>query len=401
MEKRERQLAAWSRQYPTVAELETVAQRRIPYFIFDFLQGGTGDEGSRPRNQKALRDIEIVPRYGIDVSSIDTSTKLFGRHYNAPLIIAPIGMDGVIWPGASRYLAETAQEMGLAHMLSTMAAAPLEQVAGFAPDAFWFQLYGIPDNDHHVSFDLMRRAEEAGAHVLAITLDIPLPARRIRDMRNGASIPFSLTPRAVLGTLSRPSWLAALARHGMPRNVNFAAYCQDQPAKSGIETFVRDSKAGSGINWDWLARMRDRWPRAMVVKGVMHWQDAERARELGLDGIIVSNHGGRQFDAAPAPIDLVPVMREAVGPDMTVLMDGGIMSGTDMLKAVAVGADGVMVGRGFMLGLAALGENGARHVASVLMDEFRIALGQTGACTIEGARTLNLRHPGRWAIKDF
>lgn len=393
-------LAAWRGKYPTVASLEPVARRRVPYFVFDFLQGGTGDEVSRPRNHKALAEIEIVPRYCTDVSGIDTAATLFGRRYSAPLVMAPIGMDGAIWPGATRHLAAAAQEMGLAHMSSTMATASIEDVAAIAPDSAWFQLYGIPGEDHRISFDLMRRADEAGAHVLAVTVDIPLPARRVRDMRNGVSLPFSYSPKAVLGTLMRPRWLAALVRHGMPSFPNFAPY-GTHDASGGIHGFVAQSKAGSGIDWDLLARMRDRWPRALVVKGILHPDDARRAKALGMDGIIVSNHGGRQFDAAPAPVDLVPVIREAVSDDMTVLMDGGIMSGLDMAKAMAVGADGVLVGRGFMLGLAALGQSGAHHVASILMDEFRIALGQTGACGIEGLRSLSLRQPGRWHMKDF
>jgi len=401
MNARERRLATWRNQFPTLESLENRARRRIPYFTFDYLEGGTGNEMSRHRNYAALRAVEIVPRYCTDISTIDLSTELFGRRYAAPLVIAPVGMDGGIWPGATRHLAQTAQELGLAHMMSTMAAAPIEEVARQAPDAFWFQLYSAPADDHRVTFDLMRRADAAGARVLAVTLDIPLPARRVRDMRNGAAVPFRITPKVLLGMLMRPRWLAALAREGVPRYANLAAYCREGATRREIEGFLRNCRAGSGITWDLIARIRDRWPRAMVLKGILHPADAEKARSLGLDGVIISNHGGRQFDPSPATIDLVPAIRAAVGRDMTVLMDSGIMSGTDILKTLAVGADAVLAGRGFMLGLAALGPDGPRHVATALMDELRIALGQTGARTIAGAASLAVRHRGCWKPEDF
>jgi len=401
MQAREARLAKWRNRYPVLGDLEAAARRRLPYYVFDYLQGATGDELSRQRNAAALKAIEIVPRYGVDISAASSRTTLFGREFSAPLAISPIGMDGAIWPGATRLLAEAARDAGIAYMQSSMATTALEEAGSIAPDNFWFQLYGFPADDHAVTFDLVRRARAAGAHVLAVTLDIPGPARRARDMRNGLGVPLRISPAMAVGTAMRPQWLAALARTGMPRFENFTPYCREGAGKAQVDAFVATGRPGAGITWETLARIRDAWPGAFVAKGIMHPGDAERAMALGADGVIVSNHGGRQFDPAPAPIDVLPAIRAAVGRKTTVLVDGGFMSGTDALKALACGADGVMAGRAFMLGLAALGADGAHHVAATLKEELEIALTQTGACTVDGARGLAIRHRDAWKPEDF
>ena len=308
MQTRDARLAKLRSRYPSLRDLEEAARRRLPYYVFDYLQGGTGEETSRRRNIDALRDIELVPRYGLDISSTDTSTSLFGRDFAAPLAIAPIGMDGAIWPNAHRMLAETARDFGIGYMMSSMSAGAIEEAPPIAGENFWFQLYAFAENDHAVGFDLIRRAREAGAQMLAVTLDIPGPARRVRDMRNGLGVPLRITPAMAAGTLIRPAWLAALARNGMPRFANFGKYCDDGASKADIDAFVARNRPGGGATWDMVARFRDAWPGAMTVKGILHPADAEKALSLGLDGVIVSNHGGRQFDPAPATIDVAPVL---------------------------------------------------------------------------------------------
>jgi L-lactate dehydrogenase (cytochrome) len=398
---RERRLAKWRMRYPTVPELERRARRRIPYFAYDFLMGGTGEETNRGRNITALKAVELVPRYCVDVAKASTAVRLFGRAYRSPVVISVIGMDGAIWPGATRHLAETAHEAGLPYLTGTMATAPMEQVAQIAPDSFWFQLYSFPAQDHRVTFDLVRRADAAGALVLAVTVDVPAAGRRVRDMRNGFTAPRTITPRVAAGTLMRPAWLAATLREGMPHAQNLAPYCRPGARGREIDLFVKNGRSGSGVTWETLARIRDQWPRALVLKGVQHPADAEKALALGLDGVVVSNHGGRQFEPAPATIDVLPAIRAAVGRRMTLLMDGGIMSGTDALIALACGADAVLAGRAFMLGLAALGADGARHVADTLTDELRIALAQSGAVDAAGASMLARRHRNAWRPEDF
>jgi L-lactate dehydrogenase (cytochrome) len=388
-------------QYPTLAALEERARRRIPYFAFDFLHDGTDAQRGRPRNIAALADVEIVPRYCVDVSGVTTAARLFGRAYQAPIVVSVVGMDGAIWPGATRLLAESARDAGIPYMTGTMATASMEEVSRIAPESFWFQLYSMPAQDHRVSFDLVRRAEAAGALVLAVTVDVPAPSRRVRAMRNGLAMPLRVSPRMIAGAAIRPAWLAALMREGVPHFQNLAPYCRPGARGSEFDLFAKSARSGSGVTWDTLARLRDRWPRALVVKGVMHPADAERALALGVDGVVVSNHGGRQFDAAPASIDVLPAIRAAVGGRMCVLIDGGIMSGLDVLKALACGADAVMAGRAFMLGLAALGADGARHVAQTMAEELRIALAQSGACNLAGAAALARRHRGAWRAEDF
>lgn len=401
MDDRGRRLATLRMRYPVLADLERRAGRRLPRFIFDYLQGGVGDEMSPLRNRAALSAIEIVPRYGLDIAAAKTSVSLFGRSYQAPVVIAPVGMDGAIWPNASRLLAQAARDAQIPYMAGAMAAERLETAAQLAPESLWFQLYGFPDEDHRVSFDLIRRAKVAGAHVLAVTVDIPAPARRVRDMRNGIRIPFGMTAAMMLQAVSSPLWMLRMARHGLPRFANLADYCGAGAGKAEIDRFVAGGRPGSGVDWSMLARFRDAWAGAMIVKGILHPADAERAAALGIDGVVVSNHGGRQFDAAPAPIDVLPAVRAAVGSRMQVLMDGGIMSGLDILKALACGADAVVVGRAFMLGLAALGDDGACHVAETLKEELLVALRQTGACDIPGAATLAVRHANAWDPGEF
>lgn len=396
MADRDTRLAHWRVTYPTLADLEPLARRRIPYFSFDFLQGGTGYELGCARNREAMRAVEIAPRYGLDSAKANTAASLFGRQYASPIVIAPIGMDGAIWPGATRHLAETARDVNIAYMPSTMATAPIEDVARIAPDNAWFQLYGFPADDHAVTFDLIRRADEAGAQVLAVTLDIPHPSRRVRDMRNGMLPRLRMTPEKIWAMVSRPSWLMAVRKEGTPLLANMRPYCAPGSDRQALETFVRSGRAGGGLTWDVLKRIRDRWKKPLVVKGLIHPADALEAKALGAEGIVISNHGGRQFDPCPASIDVLPAIRAAVGDEMTLLLDSGITSGTDVLIALACGADGVLAGRAFMYGLAALGGDGARHVAWLLNEELRVGLAQSGANTIAGARQLSVRHKGAW-----
>lgn len=392
--------AAPDRRYPRVIDLAQRARRRLPYFIADYLDGGTGAELSGARNRAALDAVELVPRYLRDMGRIDASAEIMGRRFAAPLAFAPVGMDGAIWPGATRHIARAARDCGLPYMTGSFATAPLEEVAGALDGQLWFQLYSLPGRDHAITLDLVRRAEAAGVTALAVTVDIPLAGRRPRDMRNGIRLPQKPTPRMIAGVAARPAWAAALLREGMPHYANIARY-HEGADKAAVARAVARGGAGSGVDWTFLARLRDAWPRALLVKGILHPADARRIRALGCEGVVVSNHGGRQFDAAPAPVDVLPAIREALGGEATVLMDSGILSGLDMLKAVALGADGVLIGRAAMLGLAALGPAGPRHVAETIIAEYRVALGQSGALDIAGARRLALRHPGRWAAADF
>jgi L-lactate dehydrogenase (cytochrome) len=379
------------RRFPTIEDLEKRAARRIPRFAFEFLQGGAGDESGLARNRSALRGIEIVPRYGHDVRDVDPSVELFGRRYAAPIGISPIGMDGLMWPGATELFARAAQRMNVPYLVGTLATASIEDVARWAPDVTWFQLYPVPADDHRVSFDLARRAQAAGARALVATLDVPVRSKRPRDLRNGFVMPFRLGRRNALDIAASPAWLRALARRGKPGFANILPYAGERDPAAFVGAHV-----GGGFAWDVLERLRDGWRGPMLVKGVLHPADAERARAIGMDGVIVSNHGGRQFDAAPASVDMLPAIASAVGTDVTVILDSGVTSGVDMMRALACGARSTFAGRAFMLALAAIGDDGARHMAASFIDEFTIALGQSGLRSAAEARHAPVRHATAW-----
>lgn len=384
------------RQFPTVEDLERRAASRIPRFAFEFLQGGAGDESGLTRNRSALRGIEIVPRYGRDVHDVNPSVELFGRRYAAPIGISPIGMDGLMWPGATELFARAAQRMNIPYLVGTLATARIEDVARWAPDVTWFQLYPIAADDHRVSFDLAARAQTAGAKALVATLDVPTRSKRPRDLRNGFVMPFKLSYRNALDIAASPPWLGALARRGMPRFANIEPYAVGRDPAAFVGAHV-----GGGFAWDVLARLRDTWRGPMLVKGVMHPADAERARAIGMDGVIVSNHGGRQFDAAPASVDMLPAIASAVGADVTVILDSGVTSGVDMMRALACGARSTFAARAFMLALAAIGDDGARHMAASFIDEFTTALGQSGLRSAADARHAPVRHATAWPSDAF
>lgn len=379
------------RKFPTIEDLERSAAKRIPRFAFEFLQGGAGDESGLSRNRSALRGIEIVPRYGIETQGVDPTVELFGHLYAAPIGIAPIGMDGLMWPGATELFARAAQRMNIPYLAGTLATARIEDVARWAPDVTWFQLYPVAADDHRVSFDLVARAQNAGAKALVATLDVPVRPKRPRDLRNGFVMPFRLGTRNVLDIAAAPAWLLALAKRGKPVFANIEPYAGGRDPAAFVGANV-----GGGFNWDVLARLRETWRGPMLVKGVLHPADAERARTIGLDGVIVSNHGGRQFDAAPASVDMLPAIAAAVGRDMTVILDSGVTSGVDMLRALACGAHASFSARAFMLALAAIGDDGARHMAASFIEEFTVALGQSGLRSAEEARTAPVRHATAW-----
>lgn len=384
--------AALRRRFPTVEHLDRHARRRIPRFAYDFVAGGVGDDRCVARNRAAMGAVQLLPRYGIDVSKPETGVELFGRRYAMPAGVAPMGLAGLAWPGVDEMLARAAQAARIPYVSSTVANAPLERLAALAPDVFWFQLYNLPGNDFAVARAIVARAEAAGAHALLLTVDVPARQKRPRDVRNGLSVPFRAGLRTVMDVARAPLWGLEVLRRGQPRFENFLPYLEEPPTTAALAAFAYHRMAGP-LTWEAIARFRDLWPRAMVIKGILHPEDAERAVALGADGILISNHGGRQLDAAPASIDALPSIARQVAGRATLLLDGSVRSGLDVLRALSLGAEATLSGRAFLLGAAALGERGAAHVAALLAEEIRAGMAQLGLRRPGDAAGLDVVHP--------
>jgi isopentenyl diphosphate isomerase/L-lactate dehydrogenase-like FMN-dependent dehydrogenase len=381
------------RRFPTVPYLRAHARWRLPRFSFDYMDGGAGADGGIARNAAALEAVELVPRYGSDAGPAATEVTLFGRRYAAPVGVAPMGLSGAVLPGAEEYLARACEHVRIPYVASTVGGTPLERLAALAPNVFWFQLYRLARNDHAIGHDLMRRAEQAGAHVLVLTLDVPVRTVRPREVRNRLTIPFRPNLRTLYDVASSPRWLLAYLRRGHPRMANFLPYVAGAQSPGQLAQFS-DLEMGGGFTWDEVARVRERWRRPLVVKGILHPLDAEKAVSLGVDGVQVSNHGGRQIEAAPAPIDVLPAIAAAVGSRATIMMDSGIRSGLDVVRSVALGADMTFAGKAFLYGLGAVGADGAAYVARLLIDEIQAALRQLGVAELKDVRAVAFRHPG-------
>jgi L-lactate dehydrogenase (cytochrome) len=341
----------------------------------------------------------MAPRYGICEGLPPVETELFGRRYAAPFGIAPMGGPSIVWPGADEILATSAQRARVPYALSTVAGITIERAAALAPDVFWFQLYRFAKDDHKVGFDLVRRADAAGAHVLVLTLDVPVRTTRSREMAGGIVYPFRITSSMALGVATSPSYMAALWKHGITRFACLTPYAGGDTSPNGMGRFMRGEQRGA-FTWEEVARFRDAWKRPLVLKGILHPSDAEKAVALGAEGIVVSNHGGRQIEGLPATIDALPAVVSAVGSRATVMLDSGVRSGVDVVRALALGAKAAFAGKAFLWGLGALGTDGPGHVIDVMVDEMRAALGQLGCRKVDDVRRVMVRHPGAWNFQS-
>ncbi|AFT71126.1 FMN-dependent alpha-hydroxy acid dehydrogenase family protein [Alloalcanivorax dieselolei B5] len=376
---------------PTYEFLEARARRRVPKFAFDFVQGGTGADRGIETNRRALDAVEIIPRYG-NLKKADTTTTLFGTRFMAPIGIAPVGMDALIWPGATTSLARAAKASNIPYITGTLANSPLEEVADIAGgERTWLQLYGFPRDDHRVTIDMVRRAKAAGIAAIVATLDAPVRAKRPRDLHNRLVVPFRPTLKTVWEVATSPAWARALVRHGTPKFANINRYVDGAATLDRVAGFVQKELIGS-FSWAEIALMRKIWDGALIVKGVLHPEDAEAAVNVGADAILISNHGGRQSDAAPSPINVLPAIRDRVNGRARLLFDSGIRSGLDVMRALALGAEAAFSGRGFLYALAALGEKGGTHFADLLREEFAVAMAQSGASTVADIPDVSCRH---------
>jgi L-lactate dehydrogenase (cytochrome) len=297
------------------------------------------------------------------------------RSYSLPIGVSPMGLTGMQWPGAAEFLAATAQRQKIPFVLSTFATTRMERIAEIAPDAAWFQLYVL--TEPAIEADLIARAQRSGYDVLVVTIDVPTATRRQRDIRNGLSVPPRIDVTTLLQILGRPKWALSTLRWGIPEFLNLKPYFPTNMSLADLGEYISRLTEGH-VSLERLKEIRDSWPGKLVVKGVLHPADAEACRQIGADAIIVSNHGGRQLDAVPAAIDVLDDVKRACGDAMPVMVDGGIMSGLDIARALSRGADFVLIGRAFILGIAALGQDGGNHVVRLLREELRSTMGQLG-----------------------
>lgn len=357
----------------SIAELAHMARRRLPHFAWEYLEGGAEEELTLKRNRQAFAEVSLLPRTLIPWETPDTRRTLFGREQALPMAIAPTGYNGMLHRDADIHLARAATERGLPFSLSTVSTRSMEQIVAAVPDVnLWFQLYSM--TDPKVQEDLLQRAEAVGCKTLLLTTDAVLLGNREWDKRNFAR-PRQLSLRNKLDVLRHPRWIKqALWPHGMPSMANLDRYLPaDQRNAAGAAHFIGE-KMEKHLSWDFLARLRERWPHRLLLKGVMHPQDAEHAVKLGLDGIVVTNHGGRQLDGVPATLDCLPAIVEVARGKLSIILDSGIRRGTDILKACALGADAVLLGRATLYGVAVGGQAGAGHALDLLSNELRLAL---------------------------
>ena len=387
---------ALARQYPTSFDLRDRARRLMPRFAFEYMDGGAGpvDLGVR-RNWTALDNVELAPRYGKVARPPSCEASLFGRAYSAPVGVAPIGGPGTAFPGAETYLATAAQTMRVPYTLGVLSGIDVEEAARIAPDVLWFQLYRFSRNDHQIGLDLTRRAAAAGVHALVLTIDTPIRTVRPRETKAGILNPFKISMRLRLDALSSPRWTASLARHGIPRFASLKPYMKANASLEETTEFIRREQGGA-FTWDEIALYRDVWKGPLVLKGVLHPADARRAIDMGVDGLIVSNHGGRQIEALPASIDVLPAIAAEVAGRATIIFDSGVRSGVDAARAIALGADAAFAGKSFLWSLGALGAIGPEHYVRLLTEDLRATMGQLGCPTVADLRSVNRKHLAAW-----
>jgi (S)-mandelate dehydrogenase len=353
-----------------VEDYRRLARRRLPRMVFDYLEGGAGDERGLRRNLAGFEAVTLSPRRLIDVSRRDFSVELFGHRQSLPFVIAPTGLNGVLWPDGDVALARAARKAGIPFALSTASNATIEDVAGRAGGELWFQLYVV---QRGLAEQLVRRALAAGYRTLVLTVDVAVNGKRERDMRSGFGVPFRYSAGTVLDAALHPLWSLGQVRHGLPQLANFA-----QPGAGDVnaQAALMRRQMDASFAWDDLKALRDAWPNTLLVKGIMNAEDAERCVELGADGVILSNHGGRQLEDARAPIEVLPGV--AARTQTPLLLDSGVRRGADAVKALAMGAKAVLLGRAVLYGLAARGEEGASHVLQILAAELDTTLALLG-----------------------
>jgi len=371
-------LASLADKYPRIADMKAKALKRMPHFSAEYLLSGTGYDRAMEHNQNVLKNIFLTPRYVKGTVKADLRTKIFNRTYNAPFGIAPVGMTSLIWPGAEIDLAKLANNENIPYTLSTVACASIEKVSPHLNGRGWFQLY--PPKDKIIRDDLLKRAMDSGYEVLVITADIPASSRRERLRMAGVSVPPKINLRTIFQAAISPSWSLGVLRHGMPQFGTMDKYQKSQGNKK-LQKGYAGSQMDRYLDWEYIEEVKKIWKGPVVLKGLMDNRDALKAKDY-VDGIYLSNHGGRQLDIAPSPLQVLPQIRKELGNNYPIIIDSGFYSGQDVTKGLILGADFVMIGRPFIIGVAAIGSKGAAHSHYIIKDEIENIMEQVCAKNI-------------------
>jgi len=365
--------------YPSVDDLRIRAKAKIPKFAFEYLDGGCNNDVNLKKNTSRIRDVELKPKYLVDYTPPNLKTELFGHEYDAPFGISPVGLQGLMWPKSPEILAKAAFDHNIPFVLSTVTTASIESISEITEGRAWFQLYH--PTEERVTKDLLKRAEAAHCPVLVILADVPSFGYRPRDIRNGLSMPPKMTVSNILSAMKRPHWALNTLINGQPSFEILKPYMQKNLNLNQLAKFM-DATFSGRLNEDKIKRIRDHWKGKLVLKGAESIHDVEKAYQLGLDGVIISNHGGRQVDVGQATIDslnsIVPLYKDKI----KVMMDSGIRGGADVARVMASGADFSFMGRTFMYGVSALGKKGGNHTIAMLKTQLTQVMEQMSCAEV-------------------
>ena len=366
--------------YPTIADLRKKAKKRIPRFAFEYLDGGCNEEVNLKRNTREIREVQLRPDYLDNFNSASLKTELFGHVYDAPFGIAPVGLQGLMWPNASEILAKAAVEHNIPYVLSTVSTSSIERISEVSEGRAWFQLYHPVETS--MRNDMLKRAEAAQCPVLVLLCDAPSFGFRAKEIRNGLSMPPKMSLNNILQIFGKPNWALQTLIHGQPSFEVLKPYMPKGLDLKQLGIFM-DQTFSKRMTMEKIAPIRDLWKGKIVLKGVSSEADTEKAIQLGLDGIIVSNHGGRQLDAGESTIKPLTRIAEKYGHQIKVMMDSGLRSGPDIARTLASGSEFSFLGRSFMYGVAALGPKGGDHTIALLKTQLKQVMEQIGCENIK------------------
>ena len=357
----------------TIDDAIRLSKKRLPKLVFDFIDGASGDDKLAEINSTALDQIRLEPKVFRNVENRNLSKKIFDFHFDYPFGFAPMGMTNLSWPDADKMIAKESAYNNIPTCVSMASSTTLEDMFTFSEGHSWMQIYIFQSEEFIM--ELLKIAESIGYKVLILTVDVPILSRRARDDRNGFGYPFKIGPKQFLDFALHPQWSLTTLFKGAPQPMNYVT------SKSGDQIFRRKESRGA-TDWNTLKRVREAWKGKLIIKGVMNSEDAMKIKEAGADAIQVSNHGGRQLDSATASINALPLIRKALGDDFPILFDSGIRSGSDILRALALGANFVMFGRPLMYAIGADGARGLRRIINLIKEELSTNLGLVGLTDI-------------------